>query len=124
MSNSVVRLVVLPALLFAAFSGAAFGLAKAHLAKPSVSTSGPVELGDAYRGATVFSQQCESCHGQGGRGGGIGPALAGNPVSLAASKAQIDNGGGAMPAGLVSGQQERDVLAYLATIRAPGTGGG
>ena len=123
MSSSVVRLVVLPAVLFAAFSGAAFALAKLHLAKPSVSSGGPVELGDAYRGATIFSQQCEGCHGKGGRGGGIGPELAGNPVSLAAAKAQIDNGGGAMPAGLVTGQQERDVLAYLATIRGSGSSG-
>jgi hypothetical protein len=29
------------------------------------------------------------------------------------------SGGGAMPAGLVKGQQEKDVLAYLAGIISP-----
>jgi hypothetical protein len=58
----------------------------------------------------------------GGEGGGIGPPLEGASISLAAAKAQIDSGGGAMPAGLVKGQQERDVLAYLATILAPAGG--
>jgi len=72
-----------------------------------------------YRGETVFSQKCASCHGAGGAGGGIGPKLIGDPLSLAAAKAQIDNGGSVMPASLVRGGQERDVLAYLATVLAP-----
>jgi hypothetical protein len=33
-------------------------------------------------------------------------------------KAQIDQGGGTMPAGLVKGHQEEDVLAYVATLIA------
>jgi mono/diheme cytochrome c family protein len=117
-----VRLVAVPAVLFAAFGGTAFALAELHLAKPGtphVSGSGKVALGDAYRGETLFSQKCASCHGQGGKGGGIGPALAGSGVPLPAAKAQIDAGGGAMPAGLVTGQDEKDVLAYLATIVGP-----
>ncbi len=114
-----VRLVVVPLVLFAAFSGAAFALAKLHFAKPGVPRStGKVVLGDSYRGETIFSQTCATCHGQGGSGGGIGPKLAGASISLAAAKAQIDAGGGTMPAGLVKGQQEKDVLAYLATILA------
>jgi len=40
-------------------------------------------------------------------------------LSLAAAKAQIDNGGSGMPASLARGGQERDVLAYLATVLAP-----
>jgi mono/diheme cytochrome c family protein len=107
---------VVPALLFATFSGAAFALAKLHLAKPSLKASGPVRLGDQYRGQTVFAQKCASCHGEDGKGGGVGPRLAGSGVALTAAKSQIDNGGGAMPAGIVSGRQEEDVLAYLATI--------
>jgi hypothetical protein len=35
---------------------------------------------------------------------------------VAAAKTQIDNGGGIMPAKLVTGSREDDVLAYLATI--------
>jgi mono/diheme cytochrome c family protein len=118
-----VRLIVLPAVLFALFSGTAFALAKLHLAKPSASASGPVQVGDPDRGAAAFSQSCAPCHGQGGRGGGIGPRLAGDPISLAQAKAQIDNGGGAMPAGIVSGRQEEDVLAYLQTVLAPSGSG-
>jgi cytochrome c551 len=111
------RLVVAPTLLFAVFAGTAFTLAELHPAKPGTpTTSGSVQLGDPDRGETVFSTSCAGCHGQGGKGGGIGPALAGASISLAAAQAQIDNGGGAMPAGLVKGQQEKDVLAYLATI--------
>ncbi len=116
-----IRLLVLPALLFAAFAGTAFGLAKAHLAKPGLAKGGPgaVILGDAYRGEIVFQQSCAGCHGDGGKGGGIGPRLAGEAIPLAVAKAQIDAGGGAMPPRLVTGRQESDVLAYLATILAP-----
>src|SRR5918911_1149613 len=84
-----VRLLVIPAVLF-------------------------VAVGDAYQGETVFQQTCAGCHGAGGKGGGIGPRLAGAAIPLAVAKAQIDNGGGAMPPRLVTGQKERDVLAYLA----------
>ena len=112
----VIRLLVLPLCLFVALSGAAFALAKLHLAKPSVpKAGGPVALGDSYSGEVVFTQKCSGCHGEGGKGGS-GPKLAGASISLAAAKAQIDGGGSTMPAQLVSGQQERDVLAYLATI--------
>jgi mono/diheme cytochrome c family protein len=111
------RLVVAPTLLFALFAGTAFTLAELHPASPSApKTSGKVKLGDAYRGETIFSTTCATCHGQNGEGGGIGPKLAGSAITIAAAKAQIDNGSGAMPAGLVKGQQEADVLAYLATI--------
>jgi cytochrome c551 len=106
--------------LFGGFSGTVFALAKLHPAKPGVpaAAAGPVKLGDAARGEIVFENSCAGCHGDAGVGGGIGPKLAGNPISLAASKAQIDNGGGAMPAQLVSGGHEEDVLAYLKTILA------
>jgi hypothetical protein len=48
----------------------------------------------------------------------VGPKLDGNPISLPAAKARIENGGGTMPARLVDGQKLDDVLAYLATIIA------
>jgi cytochrome c551 len=113
------RIVVLPLVLFAVVSGAAFTLAKLHLAKPeTTTTSGPVALGDAQRGQTIFKQTCGGCHGMNAQGGGVGPRLAGTQITVAAAKAQIDNGGGIMPAHLVSGAREDDVLAYLATIFA------
>ena len=107
---------VIPAVVFVAVSGTAFGLAKLHLARPGVPSSGPVRLGDFYNGETVYSQKCAVCHGQDGRGGGIGPKLAGAQITLVRAQAQIDGGGSIMPAALVQGKQERDVLAYLATI--------
>jgi mono/diheme cytochrome c family protein len=113
------RLVVIPVLLFVSLSGAAFALAKLHLARPGLpKTSGSVVLGDAYRGQVLFSQRCATCHGADGKGGGIGPRLQGDRISLAAAKAQIDAPRGTMPPNLVSGQKERDVLAFLATILA------
>ena len=44
--------------------------------------------------------------------------MAGLSLPLTVVQAQIDAGGGIMPAGLVKGTQENDVLAYIATILA------
>ena len=113
-----VRLIVIPLCLFVGVSATVFLLARLALAEPSApKASGEVVLGDQYRGQVVYSQSCSGCHGATGEGG-IGPRLAGNPISLAAAKSQIDSGGGTMPPQLVSGRQEEDVLAYLATIFA------
>jgi mono/diheme cytochrome c family protein len=120
-SSARVRLIYVPLALFLALSGAAFGLAKAHLAKPGTPKVAPGEkiaVGDVYRGETLFQQNCSSCHGSGGKGGGIGPRLVGDTITLARVKAQIDAGGGAMPPNLVTGQKERDVLAYVSTLIA------
>ena len=107
-------------LLLGCFTGGELALAKLHLAKPGVpSGGGKVVLGDSYNGETVFQQKCAPCHGDMGKGGGIGPRLQGDVISLLAAKAQIDQGGSVMPAALVSGRDEADVLAYLATILAP-----
>jgi mono/diheme cytochrome c family protein len=118
------RLVVRPLALFLVVSALIFGLAKLHLAKPGApkTASGTqVALGDPYRGETIFGQTCASCHGIGGKGGSVGPRLIGDQIGLARVKAQIDQGGGAMPPAIVSGQKERDVLAFVATlIAAPG----
>jgi mono/diheme cytochrome c family protein len=115
-------------LLFAVFlgvSGSAFVLAKLHLARPGLPKAVPgqkVVLGDFYNGQTVFLKTCASCHGQNAQGSSIAPRLAGMPIALVTAMAQIDNGGSVMPAHLVSGRQERDVLAYLATILKTPTG--
>jgi mono/diheme cytochrome c family protein len=112
------RLVLVPLVLLLAVSGTTFALAKWHPAKPSLPkiVGETVKLGDQYRGETVFSQTCASCHGPNGKGGGIGPRLQGLPISIARVKAQIDGGGSTMPAGLVKGGDEADVLAYVASI--------
>lgn len=124
--RSRLRLVAVPLVLFLGVSGLAFGLSRAHPAKPGapkVTGPGtPIELGDAYRGETIFTQTCAGCHGTGGEGGGVGPRLAGDRITLAFVKARIDNGQGVMPAGLVQGQQEKDVLAYVKTLIAEPAG--
>ena len=110
------RIVLLPLVLFVVVSGTVFTLANLHPAKPEA-TTGAVALGDAQRGQIVFKETCASCHG-GNAQGGVGPRLAGTPLTSAQVKAQIDNGGGIMPAHLVTGTREVDVLAYVDSIAA------
>ena len=110
-------------LAFLVVSGGVFTLAELHLAKPSAPHIAPgqtVILGAATGGKILFAQNCAGCHGAAGVGGGVGPKLAGQPISLAAAQAQIDAGGGVMPGGIVNGKDEQDVLAYLATILKSG----
>lgn len=111
------RIVVLPLVLFVVVSAIAFTLAKLHLAKPAASAGGPAKLGDPKRGQVIFKETCGGCHGTNAEGG-IGPRLAGAQITVDAAKIQIDDGGGIMPAHLVTGQREDDVLGYLATIVA------
>ncbi len=114
------RLVFIPLALFAVVSTVTLVLALAHPAKPEAKVdASPVTLGDAANGDELFAENCAACHGEGGTGGSAGPELAGQPITLAEARAQIEAGGGAMPAGLVSGSDLDDVLAYLDTILAP-----
>ena len=112
------RIVVLPLVLFAVVSAGVFTLANLHPAKPAVA-SGPVMLGDAKHGRVVYVEKCAPCHGMQAQGK-VGSRLAGAHLTVLAAKAQIDSGGGIMPARLVSGGDEADVLAYLATLFKPG----
>jgi mono/diheme cytochrome c family protein len=116
-------LIAVPLTLFVGVSGTVFALAELHPARPAPPKApATVTLGDQGRGAALFSERCAACHGADGVGGGIGPRLAGNPITLRNAVVRIESGGGAMPPGLVKGQQERDVLAYLATILAKPAG--
>jgi mono/diheme cytochrome c family protein len=117
-STAGLRLVLIPVLLLAAVSGVVFALAKLHLARPGLphAANAKVQLGDFYNGQTLFTQKCAACHGRNAEGTKIAPKLDGAPIPLAVAKAQIDAGGSVMPPKLVTGAQERDVLAYLATI--------
>ena len=121
-------LVAVPLLLFAGTVGLVVLLAVLHLAQPGVPKAvagSTIELGDSYRGETVFGQTCAGCHGDLGKGGGVGPRLAGSPITLELVKARIDSGKGVMPAGLLTGGPEQDVLAYVASIiAAPAAGWG
>jgi len=114
------RLVVPPLVLFVGVSGLVYGLARGQLLAPSApAAEATVATGDPVAGRRVFVQACAGCHGA-NAGGGVGPRLRGSAVTLAVAKSRIDQGKGAMPAGLVSGQGEKDVLGYLATILANG----
>jgi mono/diheme cytochrome c family protein len=118
MSRRTVRLLVVPAILFAVVSGTVFVLAQIHPAKDdgAATAAAPGGEGDTANGEQLFADNCASCHGEAGAGGGVGPALAGNPISLEDARATVENGSGVMPADLVEGQDLEDVLAYLETI--------
>ena len=104
-------------MLFVVVSASVFTLAKLHPASPATA-SGPVSLGDVTRGRAVYLQKCAPCHGQQAEGK-VGPRLAGVSITVEQARAQIDNGGGIMPARLVTGGSEADVLAYLKTLLTP-----
>ena len=108
------RIVAVPLVLFVVVAAGVFTLANLHPASPST-PSAPVTLGDAARGRTLYLQKCAPCHGEQAEGK-VGPRLAGVSLTVAQARAQIDNGGGIMPARLVTGGSESDVLAYLATL--------
>jgi mono/diheme cytochrome c family protein len=114
-----VRLVVVPAILFVVVSAAVFGFAKWHPAKQEAAATDVGALpGDPVRGQRLFEERCESCHGEGGQGGGVGPTLVGSTMSISEARTRIVNGGGVMPANLVTGQNLEDVLAYVRFVFA------
>ena len=108
-----------PLLVGGAIVVATFALAKAHVFSPST-TPASTTVGDAAPGAAIFERTCSGCHGPRGSGGGVGPILAGAGLDAATVSAMVQQGGGAMPAGLVSGQDEADVVAYVVSISNPG----
>ncbi|MBM3678120.1 MAG: c-type cytochrome [Actinobacteria bacterium] len=115
MASARLRLLLAPLSLFAYVTAMVVTLALVHPFSPEA-PRGAVELGDAYSGGIVYEQTCAGCHGEGGKGGGVGPPLAGRALDLALASARIDQGAGAMPPALVAGRQKADVLAYLATL--------
>jgi mono/diheme cytochrome c family protein len=95
-----------------------FLLAQAQIFEPSADTGGSTATGDATRGAVVFERECAGCHGVHGTGGS-GPALRRAGFDAAVVREQIREGGGIMPAALVMGQDEADVVAYVVSIAKP-----
>jgi mono/diheme cytochrome c family protein len=94
---------------------ATFALAKTHVFSPST-TPTSTTVGDAARGAAIFERTCSGCHGPQGSSGGVGPMLAGAGLDAETVSARVQQGAGVMPAGLVSGQEEADVVAYVVSI--------
>lgn len=81
-----------------------------------------VAPGNATAGAAVFTANCASCHGAGGKNGQVGPSLAG--VGLKAGQVAymirnpqgIDKSSG-MPKLPLTDKQVADVAAYVASLK-------
>jgi cytochrome c551 len=74
--------------------------------------------GDVEAGLAVFQASCTGCHlADGTEAGGVGPKLAGLGLTEQRIHDQVVNGGGAMPAGLVSGEDLDNVVAYVLSIQ-------
>lgn len=79
--------------------------------KPVAPVAGP--------GKDLFAQNCGSCHtlGAADTDGNVGPNLDDLRPDAAAVQAAIENGGtgsGAMPANIVTGQEAKQVAAFVA----------
>ena len=90
-----------------------FGLAQWTPFAPTTST--PVTTGSAARGEGVFAASCAGCHGA-DASGGVGPALADSGLDAEEVVGIVAAGRGAMPGGLVEGQEAADVAAYVGSL--------
>jgi mono/diheme cytochrome c family protein len=91
-------------------------------ATTSAETTGTAQ-GNAEAGKDVFATAgCGGCHtlSEAGSSGSVGPKLDGLNLSFDAVKAQVENGGGAMPAfkGQLTDQQITDVAAFVSQASA------
>ena len=102
-----------------AVAAGTFALAQAQVFEPDAPTASAVSGGNVASGEIVFERSCASCHGSGGEGGSIGPRLVASGIDAAAVSAAVQQGRGVMPAGLVSGGEEADVVAYVVSISTP-----
>jgi len=78
-------------------------------------------MGDSKHGEAIFSQNCSSCHGAAGAGGGIGPTLKGEKTrkNYDAAVAWIKNPMPPMPKlypATLSESDVHDVAAYVETL--------
>jgi mono/diheme cytochrome c family protein len=108
-----------PVLVGGAVVVGVFALAQAQVFAPSAPAGSPASAGDVDRGEAVFARECAGCHGDAGQGGGVGPRLAGSGLDAAQVTAVVEQGRGVMPAGLVSGQEQADVVAYVVSVSSP-----
>ena len=106
-----------PVLVGAVIVVATFLLAQRPIFEPDAPAS-TVDEGRADVGLTLFERDCAGCHGAGGEGG-TGPRLAGSGLDAATIAATIEQGAGIMPPGLVTGQEQADVVAYVESIASP-----
>lgn len=84
---------------------------------PPATTEAPPATGDVANGKTLFEGKCQGCHAKDGTEAAVGPVLAGGGRSADRIRNQIINGGGPMPAGLYSGTELDDVVAFVLSIQ-------
>ena len=89
-----------------------------------VLSAGVASAQNAEKGKTLFlKNNCYSCHGYDGHGGGAGVKLAPKPIAQAAFTAYVRHPGpGSMPtfsAKVISDADLADIRAYLASIPDP-----
>jgi cytochrome c551 len=108
-----------PILIGGAVVVATFALAQAEVFAPSAPAGDVAATGDSSRGEAVFQRECAGCHGDGGQGGGVGPVLVESGLDSATVTAVVQQGRGVMPAGIVGGQEQADVVAYVVSISSP-----
>jgi mono/diheme cytochrome c family protein len=105
-----------PILVGGAVVVATFALAQAEIFAPSA-PAGDAVAGDIERGGAIFQRECATCHGAPAEGG-VGPALVDTGLDAATVGAVVEQGRGVMPAGIVSGQEQADVVAYVVSVSA------
>jgi ubiquinol-cytochrome c reductase cytochrome c subunit len=81
-----------------------------------------VAAGNATVGAAVFSANCASCHGAGGKNGQVGPTLAGAGLKAGQVAYMVRNPQGVdktsgMPKLPLTDKQVADVAAYVASLK-------
>jgi mono/diheme cytochrome c family protein len=76
------------------------------------------DSGDVAAGKTFFAATCTGCHmADGTEAGGVGPKLAGLGLTTDFIRTIIVDGGTVMPAGLASGDDLDNVVAYVESIQ-------
>ncbi|WP_153125221.1 cytochrome c551 [Peribacillus tepidiphilus] len=84
-------------------------------AKDKPAEGGTTTTADAGDAAKLYENKCSSCHGQ-NLEGGVGPSLekVGGKLDQAGIEKIITEGKGAMPAGLLQGEEASKVASWLA----------
>jgi mono/diheme cytochrome c family protein len=65
----------------------------------------------------LFETKCQGCHAEGGTVAATGPVLAGGGRTAERIRDQVVNGGSIMPAGLYSGTDLDNVVAFVLSIQ-------
>ena len=83
----------------------------------AATTTAAAATGDVAAGKVFFVGTCQGCHLAAGTQAGVGPVLAGGGRSEERIRNQVVNGGAAMPAGLATGADLDNVVAYVMSIQ-------